>query len=108
MFSAITPGYSVEQQGNNLVLYFGDAPDAAGDFNGDGVVNAADYVVWRKRSGSPEQYATWRSHFGAAGGGAGAGASAAPEPAAWHAVLVAAALMAGCRSLRVFGRFLQE
>ncbi|HVT30488.1 MAG TPA: hypothetical protein VHE81_20935 [Lacipirellulaceae bacterium] len=40
--------------------------DAAppGDYNGDGVVDAADYVIWRKSNNSPANYSTWRSHFG--------------------------------------------
>ena len=42
-FGSITAGYSVQQQGNNLVLFFG-TPLLAGDYNGDGVVNAGDYV----------------------------------------------------------------
>ena len=42
-----------------------------GDFNGNGIVDAADYVVWRKSDGSQNGYATWRAHFGqTAGGGA--------------------------------------
>jgi hypothetical protein len=58
-----------------------------GDYNGDGKVNAADYVVWRKNPGSfggdPEGYEAWRANFGSmAGGGGLAGANAAvPEPA---------------------------
>jgi hypothetical protein len=55
-----------------------------GDFNGDGVVDAADYVVWRKTDGTPEGYDTWRAHFGetlGAGAAATGSASAAvPEP----------------------------
>ena len=68
-----------------------------GDYNTDGVVDAADYVVWRKTDGTPEGYDTWRANFGrAAGMGATAGwappegwsssaadsAAAVPEPAA--------------------------
>lgn len=65
-----------------------------GDFNQDGAVDAADYVVWRKNpsafGGIPGGYNTWRANFGRA---AGAGASrsylrstesadgAVPEPA---------------------------
>ena len=30
-----------------------------GDYNGDGVVNAADYVVWRETDGTPQGYNTW-------------------------------------------------
>jgi hypothetical protein len=55
-----------------------------GDYNGDGVVNAADYVVWRKNPGSfpADAYDVWRAHFGqTAGSGSSAGANAAiPEP----------------------------
>ena len=42
-----------------------------GDYNHDGKVDAADYVVWRKSNGSQSGYNTWRSHFGqSAGSGA--------------------------------------
>jgi hypothetical protein len=55
-----------------------------GDYNGDGSVDAADYVVWRKNNGSQEGYDTWRTNFGrTSGSGSGALAGAAvPEPAA--------------------------
>ena len=54
----------------------------AGDYNRDGNVDAADYVVWRKTDGSAAGYNTWRTHFGQTGGsGSGASANAAvPEP----------------------------
>ena len=60
-----------------------DAPGLDGDFNGDGTVDAADYVVWRRDDGSPEQFNLWRANFGMteAGGGAGGGSAAVPEPA---------------------------
>jgi len=35
-----------------------------GDFNGDGSVNAADYVAWRKMNGTLAQYNAWRANFG--------------------------------------------
>ena len=58
------------------------APLLPGDFNGDGRVDAADYVKWRKSDGSPFGYNTWRTHFGTAGGaGSGFAASSVPEPA---------------------------
>jgi hypothetical protein len=57
-----------------------------GDFNYDGAVDAADYVVWRRSNGTQSGYDTWRSHFGQAAGGGAAGyalgASAEPLPAA--------------------------
>ena len=56
-----------------------------GDYNGDGKIDAADYVVWRKGLGTiytQADYDVWRAHFGqTAGSGAGALANAAvPEP----------------------------
>jgi hypothetical protein len=78
---------------------------ALGDFNDDGKVDAADYVVWRKNetSNNPlphddglatqaERFELWRAHFGEMampGGGAG---GAVPEPAASLLVAVAACL----------------
>ena len=35
-----------------------------GDFNRDGTVDAADYVLWRRTGGSQDDYETWRAHFG--------------------------------------------
>jgi glucose/arabinose dehydrogenase len=57
----------------------------AGDFNADGAVDAADYVVWRKTDGTQPKYDEWRSNFGEsvhAGAGAGGGSAGVPEPAA--------------------------
>jgi pimeloyl-ACP methyl ester carboxylesterase len=73
------------------------------DFSGDGVVDAADYVMWRKGLGTDytqNDYDVWRAHFGetADGGSAGypLGASAqsppaVPEPSAF--LLAAMALI---------------
>jgi hypothetical protein len=44
-----------------------------GDFNQDHIVDAADFVVWRKFGGSQAAYAVWRANFGSiAATGAGA------------------------------------
>jgi uncharacterized protein YjbI with pentapeptide repeats len=47
----------------------------AGDHNGDGTVDAADYVVWRKGLGTThaqDEYKDWRSNFGSTiGNGSG-------------------------------------
>jgi hypothetical protein len=75
-----------------------------GDYNADGAVDAADYVVWRKHFGTtielpndpdggtigPLQYATWQANFGS-NPGAGGGHGAVPEPGA-ILMLVSAAL----------------
>jgi autotransporter-associated beta strand protein len=70
--------------GANLVTLSVTLP---GDFNGDGVVDAADYVVWRKGLGTtftPGDYDTWRTHLGqTASPGAGVVFVAVPEPEAW-------------------------
>jgi Glycosyl hydrolase family 76 len=65
-----------------------------GDFNSDGVVDAADYVVWRNGLGSvysQTDYGQWRANFGrSVGSGAGAGMKAAvPEPMGLTSALAA-------------------
>jgi hypothetical protein len=78
-----------------------------GDYNGNGTVDGADYVVWRNGgplqhevatlgSVTPEDYDAWRSRFGnTAGSGLGGGA-AVPEPAAL--LLTMAGVIFGCVS----------
>jgi autotransporter-associated beta strand protein len=64
-----------------------------GDYNHDGRVDAADYVVWRKTGiNGPQGYNDWRTHFGqTAGSGSGANANvAAPEPATLVLLMFAA------------------
>lgn len=74
------------------------APQLPGDYNLDHTVNAADYVLWRKNSGSgvavvyggadgngdgkvgAEDYNVWRSHFGQTSGSAPASAWAKKSP----------------------------
>lgn len=83
-----------------------------GDYNYDGVVNGADYVVWRKTLGQDvapgtgpdgngdgfideSDYTVWRSNFGsgAAGSGIGSGAASVPEPTAGLLLLISVALV---------------
>jgi len=78
-------------------------PGVAGDYNGNGVVDAADYVLWRKGgtlqnevatvgSVTPEDYTEWRARFGnTSGSGSSLGGAAVPEPAS-----VALGLIASC------------
>lgn len=63
-----------------------------GDFNGDGVVDAADYTVWRdNESGQfgPGDYATWSQNYGATA----SPAAVVPEPGSL--LLVTLGLAAG-------------
>jgi probable HAF family extracellular repeat protein len=67
-----------------------------GDFNGNGTVDAADYVVWRKGLGTiytQGHYNIWRTHFGQLPGSAsGVDANAAvPEPATLVPIIIVAA-----------------
>ncbi len=41
---------------------------AAGDYDGNGKVDAADYVKWRDSIGTQAAYDVWRANFGASGG----------------------------------------
>jgi hypothetical protein len=73
-------------------------PGLPGDYNQNGTVDAADYVVWRKNLGSsmtlpnddtagvgPDDYARWRTNYGQTAGAGAVTANAAnyavPEPA---------------------------
>ena len=38
--------------------------DLPGDYNLDGTVDAADYVVWRKSDGTQGGYDAWRNNYG--------------------------------------------
>lgn len=83
-------------------LPWSNAAPIAGDYNRDGTVDAADYVVWRNSSGQTgwglaadsdlngvvdtADYATWRANFGRATG-SGAIASV-PEPSTLIACMV--------------------
>jgi len=64
-----------------------------GDYNGNHVVDAADYVVWRNKNGPAADYTAWRNNFGKTGGAGsgtgGSGTSAVPEPAALACLLIA-------------------
>lgn len=65
-----------------------------GDYNNDGNVNAADFVLWRKNpaaNGGAGGYTDWRQNFGS--GGVGSGGGAVPEPTSLLLVLMAGLAM---------------
>jgi hypothetical protein len=84
---------------------------AVGDYNHDGSVDAADYVIWRKTLGQTGaglaadgnfnniidsgDFTAWRSHYQlTAGSGSSATSRASvPEPSTWLLLLLSAAVM---------------
>ena len=70
-----------------------------GDFNGDGTVDAADYVVWRKTIGTPADYDLWKMTFGEIVGGGLSSGTAVPEPAAWLLAALVTAFVTGRRRI---------
>jgi hypothetical protein len=82
-------------------------PDDYGDFNQDTVVDAADYVAWRKGLGTAydeADYTAWRTNFGASReGSSGSGGSATPGvPEPGSAMLLCVAAIAFAASFRRF------
>jgi hypothetical protein len=86
-------------------------PGVVGDYNSNGSVDAADYVVWRDSMGTMNtlpndpvggtigqgQYGNWRAHFGGMAPGASQIVAAVPEP---HSILLVAAVVAGLAGRR--------
>lgn len=79
-----------------LQVVASNANPLPGDYNNDGIVDTADYLLWRKNpasfGGDPAGYNTWHANFGAtAGGGAAELRSAAvPEPSGLALLMLAA------------------
>jgi hypothetical protein len=90
-------------------------PGQTGDYNGNGIVDAADYTVWRNNVGQPgstlqnrdpnngtgvvsqDDYNSWKTNFGAGGGAGGVGGGAVPEPGTVVLALLAMGLVAAGR-----------
>jgi hypothetical protein len=80
-----------------------------GDYNNDGVVDSADYTLWRERLGSQaslandntpgvglDDYDRWRTHFGTDSHSVASAASSIPEPSSAGLLMLGAVLL-GCR-----------
>jgi hypothetical protein len=109
------PGDNVGISRGATFVQFTAPAGLTGDFNGNGTVDAADYVLWRNGdalqneggitpgSATPEDYQTWRTNFGKSAGGAAGLVAAVPEPAAAALVAIAMFFIAWSRSaLNVF------
>jgi hypothetical protein len=73
----------------DVIGYNRVAAGLAGDFNFNGVVDAADYVVWRKANGTQASFDVWRATFGrTASGGLGDSTSAAVSEPSTAAMLI--------------------
>jgi hypothetical protein len=80
---------------NRLPSYWTSLVDAVAainaDINGDGVVDAADYVLWRENDGSQAGYDAWRSNFARITGAGLPVDVTVPEPAGRILLLFGAA-----------------
>ena len=101
---------TVDGQTYDLALAKGDSlyslVIAPGDYNGDGTVDAGDYVTWRNALGTDdlradgngdgmidhEDYEAWKTAYGANYGGSGQLAGTVPEPASLTLILCLGAL----------------
>jgi hypothetical protein len=72
--------------------------DLLGDYNENGTVDAADYVLWRENNINGQQgYADWRANFGRAAGAGGFAQNSVPEPAAAALLVLGGWLAIGLR-----------
>jgi hypothetical protein len=94
-----------------------------GDYNGDGVVDAADYTVWRNNLGAnmtlpnenpaattpgvvdAEDYAFWKSQFGSSAASGTLGSATVPEPSTVVLILSGSLVFFGfwCRRQHRYG-----
>jgi hypothetical protein len=93
----VPDGYNwrVNYNPTNIQLVVGNP----GDFNFDGTVNTADYIVWRNNGWGPLNFSTWRANIGATYSGSGA---AVPEPgtSVLFSMIVAGLALSGRRTTR--------
>jgi hypothetical protein len=117
-FASAGDAESLAQSGTAWFDNFLVTDGLPGDFNGDNVVDAADYTVWRDQLGSvgtvespagdgngdlvvdAADYQIWRQNFGRSGAGLpalAASTTAVPEPSSLAALLGLCALLASSR-----------
>ena len=74
-----------------------------GDYNNDGIVDTADYVVWRQSNGTAANYDLWRTHYGQSISGSGSSIESAsvPEPSTLLLLGIGAISLLGYRKARL-------
>ena len=99
-----------------IVSYINEAPGLVGDYNADGIVDLADYTVWRNNLGASitlpgedgtatpgqvtvEDYQVWKDNFGNSLAPITA-ASQVPEPATWVMLSMLGLLLGSKQCLR--------
>jgi hypothetical protein len=70
------------------------AEQMSGDFDANGVVDAADYMMWRKSDGSQAGYDMWRTNYGRAAQStaSSSGLTTVPEPSTVFLLAIACAM----------------
>ncbi len=109
VFNGLT--FDVIYNSQSVILQVVEAVALAGDYNQNGIVDAADYTVWRDNLGAPAgtlvndvdggvigpaQYATWQSNFGAMLGSGSGAVGSVPEPSS---LVLGMMLAIGCFSM---------
>jgi hypothetical protein len=101
--SSMISDFSIVFDGTETVVMLAGVANVPGDYNGNGVVDTADYAVWRDNVGGSTlpnrvsgiagpigqlDYDAWKARFGNTSGSGGA--AAVPEPATiWGCLVVA-------------------
>jgi hypothetical protein len=84
---------------DQTLLVIEAAPALRGDYNQDGTVDAADYVLWRKIDGTHFGYNIWRANFGNTAGSARLSEATVPEPVT-YLLLVSGLAAVNCNGTR--------
>ena len=94
---------------DNLVVTNNDLPPGVdGDYNNNGIVDAADYILWRNNGPLMNEvvdpgivtagdYTAWRARFGNTSGSGSVAAGSVPEPASFVLFGLAVGLFGMCR-----------